>query len=85
MPNIGGARISTLLFWKPQEVLDTLTYSLNLTEANQAGADSDAAFPLAYSARNAYGLSDLSPGNWADLAWAMASDTDLFNEYLRSV
>jgi len=60
------------------EVVDSLTYSPNLTLANQ-GADPD--FPLAYSAKEAYNLESLSPENWADAAWKMAADDDLLYEY----
>ncbi|XP_018006618.1 sphingomyelin phosphodiesterase [Hyalella azteca] len=59
-------------------VLESLTYSMNLTLAN-AGADP--AFPLAYSATEAYDLPDLWPASWADLVFQMTEDDDLFNEF----
>jgi len=62
------------------EVVDTHTYSMNLTLANQ-GAEPE--FPLAYSAKEAYSIADLSPETWAALAWDMASDDDLLYEFFK--
>jgi len=62
------------------EVIDSYTYSLNVTLAN-AGANPK--FPLAYSAREAYKVEDLSPQSWADAAWRMATDREAFYEYFK--
>jgi len=62
------------------EVIDSFTYSLNLTLAN-AGAPP--VFPLLYSARPTYDLADLSPQSWADAVWNMTGDDALLFEYFR--
>jgi len=62
------------------EVIDSYTYSMNLTLANAGGPPK---FPLDYSARDAYKMEDLSPQSWADAAWRMAADPDLYYEYFR--
>jgi len=62
------------------EVIDSYTYSMNLTLANAGAAPN---FPLDYSAREAYKMDDLSPQSWADAAWRMAADADLYYEYFK--
>ena len=63
-----------------QDVTDSLTYSMNLTLVNE-GSSPD--FPLAYSAKEAYSLTNMSPQSWAEAAWKMASDDELLYEYYR--
>lgn len=67
----------------PQLPLDHATYTLNLTLANQQ--DATPYFELAYSAKEAYSLPGLSPQDWASLGWSMATDNQLFEEYIRCV
>ena len=53
---------------------------MNLTLANNG---SEPQFPLAYSARKSYGMTDLSPESWADAAWRMAGDPATYYEYFK--
>ncbi|KAF2363934.1 Calcineurin-like phosphoesterase domain ApaH type [Trinorchestia longiramus] len=80
MYEVDGPDGSWVPLYSSKTVRDSLTYSMNLTLAN-AGADPD--FPLAYSAKEAYDLPDLSPSSWADVVFQMANDTELFDEYFR--
>jgi len=62
-------------------VTDYDTFSSNITEANLPGGNLN--FQLQYSAKEAYGIPDLSPASWANLTQRMTTNTTLFNEHLR--
>jgi len=61
-------------------VADHTTFTANVTEAN-AGAPFS--FLPRYSAREAFGLTDLSPQSWVDLVYRMARDRETFDQHLR--
>ncbi|GMS96571.1 hypothetical protein PENTCL1PPCAC_18746 [Pristionchus entomophagus] len=62
-------------------VLDSETYATDLDEAN--AKDEEPKWYLEYSAKESYGLADLSPASWADLINRMAVDDELFNKFHR--
>lgn len=53
---------------------------MNLTEAHETGA---ARWYQLYSARELYGMQNLGPQDWQELAERMAGDRDLFDLYFR--
>ncbi|CAG0884083.1 unnamed protein product [Darwinula stevensoni] len=61
-------------------IIDHETWTFNLDEANLSGEPN---WYLLYDARTAYGLPNLQPGSWSDLAFAMAQDDALFEEFWR--
>jgi sphingomyelin phosphodiesterase len=62
-----------------QTVLNYETYYLNLTR--QQTSNSFIGYELLYSARQAYGLPDLSPFSWVDLTRRMQTNQTLFQLY----
>ncbi|XP_076040570.1 sphingomyelin phosphodiesterase-like [Oratosquilla oratoria] len=62
-------------------VVDHETFYLNLTEANAPGGEPE--FHLGYKASSSYGVSSLTPASVDHLVNAMATDDELFKEYLR--
>ncbi|TKR81616.1 hypothetical protein L596_015459 [Steinernema carpocapsae] len=59
-------------------VLDADTYYANLTEAY--ATNKEPVFKHEYSTREAYGMKDLSPASWDDLANRFLKDIDLFRQ-----
>ncbi|GMS92183.1 hypothetical protein PENTCL1PPCAC_14358, partial [Pristionchus entomophagus] len=62
-------------------VLDAETYATDIDIAN--ANDEEPKWALEYSAKAAYGLSDLSPSSWADLISRLAVDDELFTKFHR--
>ncbi|XP_050739102.1 sphingomyelin phosphodiesterase-like isoform X2 [Eriocheir sinensis] len=63
-------------------VLDTETYDMNLTLANQEGGQPE--YTLRYTAQETYGLTCLSPTQMDELVIRLATDDALFYEYMRN-
>ncbi|KAK3870502.1 hypothetical protein Pcinc_024280 [Petrolisthes cinctipes] len=62
-------------------ILDTETYNMNLTLANQDGATPE--FTLRYRGQETYNITSFTPVQLDHLAFTMATDDVLFREYLR--
>ncbi|GMR31695.1 hypothetical protein PMAYCL1PPCAC_01890, partial [Pristionchus mayeri] len=60
-------------------VLDAETYTTDLDEAN--AKDQEPKWFLEYSARDAYGMPDLSPASWSTLIDKLITDDDLFRKF----
>lgn len=60
------------------EVLDYIQWNTDLVEANKNGKID---FRLFYTAKDAYGLDDLSAASWSKLVDRMKSDDSLFQKY----
>lgn len=59
------------------EIIDSHTYSMNITEANVKGLD-EVEWYLEYSALKSYGMTDVSASSWSDALERMKSDPDLW-------
>jgi len=62
------------------ELLDHVTFYGNVTEANIKGSIT---FRMEYSAKEAYGLKDMSPQSWEKVAMDMLKNTTVFNTYAK--
>jgi sphingomyelin phosphodiesterase len=62
------------------EVRDYTQYVTNVTEANESGHPT---WQVEYSARAAYGLSDMSGRSWLEFGKALFKDDELFGTYYR--
>ncbi|CAG2108614.1 unnamed protein product [Medioppia subpectinata] len=63
------------------QVLDYETYYLNLTDANIHRDSKPIEYKLSYSAREAYGLQDLSAESWHQLVLRLNKDQQLFSKF----
>ncbi|GMR34411.1 hypothetical protein PMAYCL1PPCAC_04606, partial [Pristionchus mayeri] len=64
-------------------VIDTETYATNLDDANTK--DQEPEWFLEYSAKDTFGLPDLSPSSWINLVERLAVDDDLFKKFHRDL
>ncbi|EGG23426.1 sphingomyelinase [Cavenderia fasciculata] len=60
------------------QITDYYQYHCNITEANLTG---NLTFSLTYQAKEMYGLSDMSPQSWFQVATQMKTDSTVFNKY----
>jgi sphingomyelin phosphodiesterase len=63
------------------EIIDVLTFFTNVTKANEVG---ELSWEFLYSAKEAYGLSDLSPQSWLQFATKLETNDQLWAAFDRN-
>ncbi|KAK9721171.1 hypothetical protein K7432_003643 [Basidiobolus ranarum] len=65
---------------RTKQVVNHFTYALDIVKANERKSSK---WELMYSAKEAYGLNDLSPNSWNELIDRFETDPELFNQFFK--
>ncbi|KAF2069133.1 hypothetical protein CYY_009549 [Polysphondylium violaceum] len=68
--------------YSTNQITNYYQYHANMTEANLTGHIN---FTLTYSAKEEYGLPDLSPQSWYDLTMSFKTDISKFDSYFKNI